>query len=118
MLWPPKQTPHVPAFAWLQAVSLVECCGLIALLLHASNRQRSSSMAGLLRIAALACLASLSIFAAAGCGSANAVPQSTPASHVIGTPQGASTLTPTPPLTTSTGTPLPRIPPIQLPPTV
>ncbi len=111
---PPMQTPQLPPFAWLQALSLVACCGLIALLLHASNRQRSSSMAGLLRIAALACLASLSIFAAAGCGGANAVPQSTPASHVIGTPQGTSTITLTPSVTTSTGTPLPGIPPIQL----
>ena len=110
----PVQTPQFPQFVWLQVLSLVVCCGLFALLLYAAERQRSSSMAGLLRIAALACLASLSIFEAAGCGGASAVPQSAPASHVIGTPQGTSTITLTPSVTASTGTPLPGIPPIQL----
>ena len=116
MFVPPLQTPKVPPFVWLQVLSLVVCCGLFALLLCADRRQRSSSMAGLLRIAALACLASLGVFEAAGCGGAggSAVPQNIPAPHVIGTPQGTSTITLTPSVTTSTGTPLPGIPPIQL----
>jgi len=116
MFAPPLQRPQFPPFVWMQVFSWVACCGLFVLLLYASKAQRYRSMAGLLRFAALACLASLSVFAAAGCGGtgASAVPPSIPAAHVIGTPQGTSIITLTPSVTTSTGTPLPGIPPIQL----
>jgi 6-phosphogluconolactonase (cycloisomerase 2 family) len=115
MFVPPPQTPQLPPIVWLRALSLLACCGLSALLLYASKVHRVRPMAGLLRVAALAVLASLCVFEAAGCGGgASAVPQSIPAAHVLGTPQGTSTITLTPSVTTSTGTPLAGIPPIQL----
>jgi hypothetical protein len=55
------------------------------------------------------------VIEAAGCGGAtSAGPQSIPTPHVIGTPQGTSVITLTPSVTTSGGTPLSGIPPIQL----
>lgn len=50
-----------------------------------------------------------------GCGGGSvASPQSAPVSHAPGTPQGTSTITLTPSVTSSTGTPLPGIPAVQL----
>ncbi len=116
MIMPPPQPPQLPPFIWLHAFSLLVGCGAFVLLLFASRLQRWSSSAALLRVAALAVLASLSVFEAAGCagGGASASPQVVPTPHVIGTPQGTSTITVTPSVTTSTGTPLPGIPPVQL----
>ena len=106
----------LPPFIWLHVFSLVACCGVFALLLYASKLQRSGSMAGLLRVAALTVLASLCVFEAAGCGGGGAgvAPQAVTLPHVIGTPSGTSTITLTPSVTTTTGAPLPGIPPIQL----
>jgi hypothetical protein len=86
------------------------------LLLFASRLRRWGSSPALLRGAALAVLASLCVFEAAGCGGggASASPQVVPTPRVIGTPQGTSIITLTPSVTTSTGTPLPGIPPVQL----
>jgi hypothetical protein len=114
MFVPPPRA--LPPFVWLHMFSLVVCCGVLVLLFYASKLHRASSVAGLLRVAALAVLASLCVFEAAGCGGGgvSAAPQSVPTPHVIGTPQGTSTITLTPSVTTSTGTPLQGIPPIQL----
>src|SRR4029077_14558949 len=103
-------------FVWLRMFSLLACCGTLVLLLFGSSLQRWSSSAALLRGAALAVLASLCVFEAAGCGGGgpSASPQVVPTPRVIGTPQGTSIITLTPTVTTSTGTPLPGIPPVQL----
>ena len=116
MIMPPPQPPQLPPFVWLRVLSLLACCGTLVLLLFASRLQRWGSSAALLRGAALAVLASLCVFEAAGCGGggASASPQVVPTPRVIGTPQGTSIITLTPSVTTSTGTPLPGIPPVQL----
>jgi hypothetical protein len=112
----PPQAPQLPPFIWLQVFALLACCGVFVLLHYASRLQRWSSSAALLRVAALGALASLCVFEAAGCagGGASASPQVVPAPRVIGTPQGTSTITLTPSVATSTGTPLAGIPPVQL----
>ena len=112
----PPQAPQLPPFIWLQVFALLACCGVFVLLLYASRLQRWSSSAALLRVAALCALASLCVFEAAGCAGsgASASPQVVPAPRVIGTPQGTSTITLTPSVATSTGTPLAGIPPVQL----
>src|SRR5260370_28781413 len=56
---PPLQTPRLPPFVWLQVLSLVACCGLIAPLLPASHRQPSNPMARLPPLAPTDCLSSL-----------------------------------------------------------
>jgi hypothetical protein len=106
----------VPPFIWLHVFSLVACWGVFVLLLYASKLQRLGSMAGLLRVAALTVLASVCVFDATGCGGGGAgvAPQAVTMPHVIGTPPGTSTITLTPSVTTSTGAPLPGIPPVQL----
>jgi hypothetical protein len=112
----PPQAPRPPPFVLLRVFSLLACCAAFVLLLYASRLQRCRSSAALLRVAALVVLASLSVFEAAGCagGGASASPQVVPTPRVIGTPQGTSTITLTPSVTTSTGIPLPGIPPVQL----
>jgi len=112
----PPQAPQLLPFIWLQVFVLLACWGFFVLLLYASKLQRWSSSAALLRVAGLAVLASLCVFDAAGCagGGASASPQVVPTPRVIGTPQGTSTITLTPSVTTSNGTPLPGIPPVQL----
>src|ERR1700738_413950 len=106
----------LPPFIWLHVFSLVACCGVFALLLYASKLQRSGSMAGLLRVAALTVLASLCVFEAAGCGGGGAgvAPQAVTMPHVIGTPSGTSTITLTPSVTTTPAPPPRGTPPIQL----
>ena len=110
---PPRQ---FPPFIWLQVFALLACFGVVVLLLYSSRLQRWSLSPALLRVAALAVLASFCGFEAAGCasGGASANPQVVPTPRVIGTPQGTSTITLTPTVTTSTGTPLPGTPPVQL----
>jgi 6-phosphogluconolactonase (cycloisomerase 2 family) len=112
----PRRGPQLIPFVWLHVLLLAACCGVFMVLLYASRLRRWSSSADLLRVAALAVLASLSVFEAAGCagGRASASPQVVPTPHVTGTPQGTSTITLTPSVTTSTGTPLPGISPVQL----
>jgi trimeric autotransporter adhesin len=112
----PPQAPQFRPFIWLPAVASLACFGIFVVFLYASRLQRWSSSAALLRVAALAVLASLSVFEAAGCagGGASASPQVVPTPRVTGTPQGTSTITLTPSVTTSTGTPLPGISPVQL----
>jgi hypothetical protein len=113
----PPQTPRLPPFAWLRVFSLLACwAAAFVLLLLASRLQRWNASAALLRVAALAVLASLSVFGAVGCagGGTSASPQVAPTPRVIGTPQGTSTITLTPSVTTSSGTPLPGTPPVQL----
>jgi len=116
MITPPPQPPQLPPFVWLRVFSPLACCGALVLLLFASRLRRWGSSPALLRGAALAVLASLCVFEAAGCGGggASASPQVVPTPRVIGTPQGTSIITLTPTVTTSTGTPLPGIPPVQL----
>ncbi len=113
---PPPKAPRFPSFVWLHVLSLLACYAAFVLLLHASRLQRWSSNAALLRVAALAVLASLCVFEVAGCGGggASASPQVVPTPRAIGTPQGTSTITLTASVTTSTGTPLPGFPPVQL----
>jgi len=113
----PPQAPRLPPFVWLHVFSLLACwTAAFVLLLFASRFQRWNASAALLRVAALAVLASLSVFGAVGCagGGTSASPQVAPTPRVIGTPQGTSTLTLTPSVTTSSGTPLPGTPAVQL----
>ena len=117
MIVSPSQTPRLPPFVWLRAFSLLACWApAFVLLLLASRLQRWNTRAALLRVAALAVLASLSVFGVVGCagGGTSASPQFAPTPRVIGTPQGTSTITVTPSVTTSSGTPLPGTPPVQL----
>jgi len=115
MIVPPPQPPQLPPFVWLRVYLLLAGCGAFVLLLFASRLQGWSSGAAL-RVAALAVLASLCVFEAAGCagGGASASPQVVPTPRVIGTPQGTSAITLTPAVTTSSGIPIPSIPPVQL----
>jgi hypothetical protein len=114
MFVPPPRA--LPPFIWLHVFSLVVCCGVFVLLLYTSKLQRLGSTAGLLHVAALTVLASVCVFETAGCGGggAGAAPQAVPTPHVVDTPQGTSTITLTPSVTTSTGAPLPGILPVQL----
>jgi hypothetical protein len=116
MVTPPPQSPPLPLFIWLHAFSLVAYSVILVLLLYVSRGRGQGSMQRLLRAAPLAVLAFACPYQAAGCGggAASAVPQSIPSPQVTGTPQGTSTITLTPSITTSTGTPLPGIPPVQL----
>ena len=113
---PSPPVPRLPPFIWLYLFSALACCAMLAL--YASKARRSSLTEGLLqRAAAIVIVASLCIFEAAGCGggAAGVSPQAVPTPpHTSGTPQGTSTITLTPSVTTSTGTPLPGVPPIQL----
>lgn len=112
---PSPRVPRVPPLIWLYLFSLLACCAV--LVLYASRMRRSSPTEGSLRAAAIAIVASLCIFEAAGCGggATGVSPQAIPTPpHPTGTPQGTSTITLTPSTTTSTGTPLPGVPPIQL----
>jgi hypothetical protein len=111
---PSPPVPRLPPFIWLYLFSSLACCAL--LVLYALKRRRLSLTGGLPRVAAIAIAAALCIFEAAGCAAGGAAvnPQAAPAPHTTGTPQGTSTITLTPSVTTSTGTPLPGVPPIQL----
>jgi hypothetical protein len=112
----PRQSPPLPPFFWLRVFSLGGYIGILVLVLHVSRGCGQSSIRHALRGAALVVLASACLFEAAGCGggAASAVPQSIPSVQAAGTPQGTSTITVTPSVTTSTGTPLSGIPPVQL----
>jgi Abnormal spindle-like microcephaly-assoc'd, ASPM-SPD-2-Hydin/Lactonase, 7-bladed beta-propeller len=116
MIVAPPHAPQLPPFVWLHVFSMAACCGIVVLLLHASKLRVVSPLRGSLRVAAFALLASLCVIEAAGCGggATSAGPQSIPTPSVIGTPQGTSIITLTPSVTTSTGTPLSGIAPIQL----
>jgi hypothetical protein len=113
MIIVPRQ---LPPFIWLRVFLLVACCGASVLLLYVSKSGTLSSVPGLTRAAALTILLALCLFEAGGCGGGAAAvsPQSIPTPHVTGTPQGTSIITLTPSVSTSTGTPLAGVPPIQL----
>jgi hypothetical protein len=107
---------HLPPFTWLRVLSLVACGWALALFLCGSRLRTLNSIAGLTRVAAALVLAALCLFETAGCGggAASVSPQNVPAPHVQGTPQGTSTITLTPTVTSSTGAALPGVAPIQL----
>jgi hypothetical protein len=115
MMPPLPRPPQLPPFVWLRVFPLLAWFGSFVLLLFASKLLRWSSRAAW-RVAALTVLASFCVFEAAGCasGGASASPQVVPTPQVIGTPQGTSTITLTPTVMTSTGTPLPGTAPVQL----
>jgi hypothetical protein len=108
---------QLPPFTWLHALSLVGCCSALALLIYGSRLRTLNSITGLTR-AAVTVLAMLWLFETAGCGGgvAGVSPQSIPAPvpRVTGTPLGTSTITLTPAVTTSAGTPLTGVAPVQL----
>jgi hypothetical protein len=107
---------RLPPFTWLRALSLVACCCALALFLCGLRLRALNSIAGLTRVAAALVLGALCLFGTAGCGggAASVSPQNVPAPHVVGTPQGTSTITLTPSVTSSTGAALPGVTPIQL----
>ena len=109
---------RLPPFTWLRVLSLLACCLTLALFLHDLRLCALNPIARLTPAAAVIVLATLCLFETAGCGggAASVSPQTipTPVPHVAGTPSGTSTITLTPSVTTSTGTPLPGVAPIQL----
>jgi hypothetical protein len=111
---PLPHAPRLPPFVWLYLVSLLVCCAVFVL--YAYKARRLHIAQGWLRAAAIAIITSCCLFQVAGCGGGGAAvsPQAIPAPHTSGTPQGTSTITLTPSVTTSTGTPLQGVPPIQL----
>ncbi|HEY4817285.1 MAG TPA: choice-of-anchor D domain-containing protein [Candidatus Acidoferrum sp.] len=115
MIVAPPHPPQLPPFVWLHVFSMAACCGIVVLLLHASKLRVLRPLGGSLRVAAFALLASLCVIEATGCGegATSAGLQSIPTPRVIGTPQGTSIITLTPSVTTSSGTPLSGIAPIQ-----
>jgi len=112
----PPQSPPVPFLIWLRVFSLASYGAILVLLLFLLRGRGQSSIQHALRAAGLVVLTSACLYGAAGCGggAASAVPQNIPAVQVAGTPQGTSIITLMPSVTTSTGTPLAGIPPIQL----
>ena len=112
----PPQSPPFPLFIWLRVLSLAFYGGILVLLLYLSRSSGQRSLQRALRAAALMVLVYACLYEAAGCGggAASAVPQNIPVVQVAGTPQGTSIITLMPSVTTSTGTPLSGIPPIQL----
>jgi len=110
------QSPPIPYSILLRALSLALYSGILVLLLYLSLSRGDSSIQHALRATALVALASACLYMVAGCGggATSAVPQNIPSVQVVGTPQGTSIITLTPSVTTSTGTPLAGIPPIQL----
>jgi len=112
---PPQSTP-IPFCIWLRVSSLASYGGIVVLLLFLARGRGQSSLQHSLRGAALVALACVCLYEAAGCGggAASAGPQSVPSVQVVGTPQGTSIITLTPSVTTSAGTPIAGIPPIQL----
>jgi hypothetical protein len=112
MTLPSPRAPRLPPFVWLDLFSLLVCCALLALY---TFKARRLSLA-LLRAVSVVIVALLCIFESAGCGGAGATvdPQAVLTPRTAGTPLGASTITVTPSVTTSTGTLLPGVPPIQL----
>jgi 6-phosphogluconolactonase (cycloisomerase 2 family) len=111
---PSPRAPRLPPLVRLDLLSLLACCG--ALVLYISRSHRTTLTAGLLHAAPIVVVALLCIFEVAGCGGAGAAasPQAVLTPPTTGTPSGASTITVTPSVTTSTGTLLPGVPPIQL----
>lgn len=111
MLVLPRTIPQFPI-----ALRLMAWYGFACVLLYIFRLRRAFTGAGLLRVAALALVATVCLFESAGCGggAAGASPQTLPALQTGGTPQGTSTITVTPSVKTSTGTPLSGVPPIQL----
>src|SRR6267378_2611457 len=112
---PPQSTP-IPFCIWLRVFSLASYGGIVVLLLLLARGRGQSSLQHSLRAAALVALACVCLYEAAGCGggAASAGPHSVPSVQVVGTPQGTSIITLTPSVTTSAGTPIAGIPPIQL----
>jgi hypothetical protein len=112
MTLPSPRAPGPPPFVWLDLFSLLACCAVLAI--YAFKARRLSP--GLLRAAPIVIFASLCIFEVAGCGGAGSsvIPQAVPMPRTTGTPLGASTITVTPSVTTSTGAVLPGVAPIQL----
>jgi hypothetical protein len=112
----PRQSPPIPFLVWLRVLSVVSYGGILVVLVLLSRHRGPSSLQHWSRAAALIALACACLYGAAGCGggAASAVPQNTPSVQVVGTPQGTSIITLTPSVTTSTGTAIAGIPPIQL----
>jgi len=112
----PPQSPPIPIFVWLRLLSVVSYGAILVLLVLLSRRRGPSSLQLSLRAAALIALACVCLYEVTGCGggAASAVPQTTPSVQVVGTPLGTSIITLTPSVTTSTGTAIAGIPPIQL----
>src|SRR6266852_272301 len=107
--------PQGPPFATLRAISTLASCAMLLLLFLFFRARRFSAQTPLLSATPLAALALICFFGVAACGGGSAAaPQSVPTPHVTGTPQGTSTITLTPSASTSSGTALPGIPPIQL----
>lgn len=108
---PPPLAPVLPP-AIPQLLLCALCCGFLFLSLRSHVRNQAPPR---LAFASLTCVILICCFAIAACGGGSAAaPQSVPTPHTPGTPQGTSTITLTPSVTTSTGTPLPGIPPVQL----
>jgi hypothetical protein len=117
MMMAPPKWPPLPPIIWLRVSLLTFSVGIFMLLLYACRLQNAPThLERLLNAAALALLVTASLLQAAGCGggASSAVPQSAPALQVAGTPQGTSVITLMPSVMTSTGTPVPGIPPVQL----
>jgi hypothetical protein len=111
----PPQSP-IPLFVRLRVFSLGSYGVMLVLLLYLSRTRGHRSIQLALRAAALVVLTSTCVYGVAGCGggTAGAAPQSVPSVQVLGTPQGTSIITLTPSVTTSSGTSIAGIPPIQL----
>jgi hypothetical protein len=112
----PQQGPPFPLFVWLRIFSLSFYAGMLVLLLYMSRSRGPNSIRHTLRAAALVVLTSACLYEASGCGggAASAAPQNIPSVQVAGTPQGTSIITLMPSVTTSAGTAIAGIPPIQL----
>jgi hypothetical protein len=105
--------PAAPAFPPSLIPNFVLCllCGILRLLKSTQSRTRARLQLSFALCATLAVIC----FGAVACGGGSvAAPQSVPTPHTAGTPQGTSTITLTPAGTTSTGTPIPGIAPVQL----
>ena len=115
-LAPPRpRVLRLPPFIWFSLFSVLACCA--ALVLYASRAASFTRTAPFLQTPTIAFFLFLWVLETAGCaggGAATGNPEVTPTPHATGTPQGTSTITLTPSVTTSKGTPLLGVPPIQL----
>jgi hypothetical protein len=112
----PQEGPPFPLFVWLRIFSLASYTGILVLLLYMSRSRGPNAIRNTLRAAALVVLISACLYGASGCGggATSAAPQNIPSVQVAGTPQGTSIITLMPSVTTSAGTAIAGIPPIQL----
>lgn len=123
MVLPPVGGVSARWIGW-RALLVAAWCAVLALLVAVSRLRRDLAHATWVRVTALAVAACVCVFAGAGCGGGGVgasvspqvvpTPTPTPAPHGSGTPPGTSVITITPTVTTSAGTPLTGIAPIQL----